>query len=96
MPINSSLVPEDFAFFQFINKEPELNEVITLPPNGLISFQPGDILGWNQFGHTVVRALSLVYRESDTADGYDGFTISSPAGQAQCSVSVCGARDRIP
>ena len=86
-------VPEDFAFFNFSDREPETKDVLSLiQPNGPITFQPGDVLGWNTYDPNADKPLSLVYRESaNSPDAVNGFSFQSPK-QAVCSVSECDAR----
>lgn len=82
---SSGLVPDNLAFFKFIDAVPD--------PllSGPISFQPGDVLGWNPGDQQNQRPLSLVYMESNTTGAIDGFSLP-PSDQVPCSVSKCDTR----
>lgn len=96
-PIDNStgLVSGNIEYFQFTNKEPQ---------GGHISFQPGDVLGWNVEPNinslSLVRPLSLVYRKAiagEMQDAYDIFSVFSPKQPPNeppitCSVSECDSR----
>jgi hypothetical protein len=77
---SSGLVPASLEFVAITDKEP-------LEP---VSFQPGDVLGWNQVGDQLNRPLSLVYVHSNATAAVNGF-IPAPSQQVPCSVSECDA-----
>lgn len=89
-PIDNStgLLRDNLAYFNYTDKEPEQSE--------LISFQPGDILGWlapSTFGN--LKPLFVVYREATSANtlqAFDLFTIPFLATTLPCSLSTCDSQ----
>ena len=86
-PINNSsgLVPERYAYFSYQNKRPL--------ENVNISFQPGDVLGWNikkAIGRTrtITGPVLVVYRERTSQDqgSVDLVYISNVAIRTYCSI----------
>ena len=83
---------ESLVYVQFTNKVPERGDTV-LTPSGPISFQPGDILGWNSHQQTegIIRSFNLVYSEAEeTQESFDALLGSSNTSQlAPCTVSEC-------
>ena len=82
---------ESLVYVQFTNKVPERGDTV-LTPSGPISFQTGDILGWNSHQQTegIIRSLNLVYTEAETQESFDALLVSSNTSQlAPCTVSEC-------
>ena len=82
---SSGLVPEDLDYFNFTDKEPDYTNPLS---SGPVSFQPGDVLGWNQLAGTTKKPLSLVYVQSNSTDAVDGFR-APPSQEIPCSLSEC-------
>ena len=78
--INSSI--QDRKYFKFIDRT---------PPDGHISFQAGDIVGWQVYHEFkgVVRPLSMVYREATNPEkGFD-FLSTLTSFVPPCALSEC-------
>lgn len=88
-----TLIPDNLEYFRLIDESPQKEH---------ISFQPGDVLGWNvnQKMFTNRRPISLVYRKADAGDTQGVFDIFSVLYnhtfiQPPCLASECdsGARN---
>ena len=82
---------ESLVYVQFTNKVPERGDT-DLTPSGPISFQTGDILGWNSHQQTegIIRSLNLVYSEAETQESFDALLASSNTSElAPCTVPEC-------
>lgn len=79
---SSGLAPSDRGYFRFIEKQ----------PREVISFQPGDVVGWNvnMNVNSIRPALSVVYKLQNAGErSFDLVNFFANARETYCSVSVC-------